>query len=91
MSQILPPGITRLCYSEKQRLFHFETGFETEKKGWIPLKCMSIQEAYEFAKFMDKKYVDGRLNGILPEISVIKLELELFFKLKCYRRKLVGR
>lgn len=91
MNHILPSGIVTLSYSQRQRLFHFEIEFETEKKGWVSLKSMTTQDATDFCQSMDKKYVDGRLKGILPELSVIKLELDLFFELKAYRRKLAGR
>lgn len=89
---VLPAGIINLDYSEKQRLFHFD--YEPEKhrtKSWITLKAMSIEDAIKFCEFMDKKYVNGRTSGILPELSVVKLEMELFFELKNVRRKLAGR
>jgi hypothetical protein len=89
---VLPAGIINLDYSEKQRLFHFD--YEPEKhrtKSWITLKAMSLEDAIKFCEFMDKKYVNGRVSGALPELSVVKLEMELFFELKNVRRKLAGR
>jgi hypothetical protein len=89
---LLPAGIVNLDYSEKQRLFHFD--YEPQKKNnkdWIKLKAMSVDDAIKFCDFMDKKYVNGRVTGNLPELSVVKLELELFFELKNTRRRLAGR
>lgn len=88
----LPEGIIILDYSERQRLFHFDT--EPHKKAlpeWIKLKAMDWNDAITFCSFMEKKYVDNRSSGILPELSVVKLELALFFELKATRRKYAGR
>ncbi len=52
---------------------------------------MSNDECNEFCEFMDKKYVNGRVTGALPELKIVKLELDLFFELKKSRRKLAGR
>ena len=88
----LPEGIYRLEYNEKQRCFHYDQGQHAEGSfGWIKLKIMSNDECNEFCDFMDKKYVNGRVTGILPELSVVKLELNLFAELKKHRRKLAGR
>jgi hypothetical protein len=88
-----PEDIYRLEYSEKQRLFHFEhkEDKDVRRYGWTWLKIMSIDECISFCQFMDKKYVTGRASGILPELSVVKLELDLFFELKKHGRKLAGR
>jgi hypothetical protein len=89
---LLPAGIVNLDYSEKQRLFHFD--YEPQKyrtQSWTTLKAMSLDDAMKFCDFMDKKYVNGRISGTLPELSVVKLEMELFFELKTVRRKLAGR
>ena len=87
---ILPIGIVNLDYSEKQRLFHYAEQ-KTIHKTWVSLKAMSLEIAIAFTDFMDKKYVNGRSSGILPELSIVKLELDLFFKLKNINRKLVDR
>jgi len=89
---MLPKGIINLDYSETQRLFHFSYEFQEYKtQNWITLKAMSLEDAMQFCEFMDKKYVNGRISGTLPEISVVKLEMHLFFELKKVRRKLAGR
>jgi len=89
---LLPTGIVNLDYSEKQRLFHFDYEPENYKsKSWFTIKAMSLDDAMRFCEFMYKKYVNGRISGTLPELSVVKLELELFFELKNVRRKLAGR
>ena len=43
----------------------------------------------EFIRQMEVKYVRGRKTGRFPTTDILKLELELFMKLKNYRRKLV--
>ncbi len=83
---MLPAGIVNLDYSEKQRCFHFADESSTHK-GWVFLKAMSMEDAITFAYFMYKKYVNRRTSGILPEISVVKLELDLFFELNNVRKK----
>lgn len=88
----LPEGIVVLDYSEQQRSFHFDISPSQHKsKTWITLKAMSIDDAVSFCNFMDKKYVNGRVTGILPEYTIVKLELDLFFELKKNHRKLAGR
>lgn len=88
-----PDGIYRLEYSEKQRCFHFENKEikDVRKNGWYWLRVMSVQECTDFYVFMFNKYVRGRKTGRLPELDVVKLELELFIKLKSHRRKLANR
>lgn len=89
---LLPSGIIYLDYNENQRQFHFD--YEPGKyrhKSWVRLMAMSLDDALKFTCFMDKKYVNGRSSGILPEIDIVKLEMELFFKLKNSNRKLAGR
>ena len=89
INTMLPEGIINLDYSEKQRLFHFDYNPEKYRtKSWITLKAMLLEDAMKFCEFMDKKYVSGRVSGTLPELSVVKLEMELFFELKnvqCYK------
>lgn len=92
MSNTLPEGILILDYSEDQRHFHFDYKPESYREpSWKPLKAMTWEDAVQFTRYMDKKYVDGRKSGRMPELSVVKLELELFFTLKSNRRKLAGR
>lgn len=90
---ILPNGIYRLEYNEKARCFHYED--DTDKNfnhtGWVILKTLSEADCIDFCSFMDKKYVNGRISGILPELSIVQLELDLFMELKKYRRQLAGR
>ena len=43
----------------------------------------------EFIRQLQNKYVKGRRRGRFPTTDIIRLELELFMKLKNYRRKLV--
>ena len=88
----LPEGIIILDYSPKQRQFHFENNPVASKTNdWKQLKAMNYDDAISFSQFMEKKYVDGRDSGILPELSIVKLELELFHQLKTTRRKYEGR
>jgi len=92
MSNALPEGILILDYSEDQRCFHFDNNPDSYREPcWKALKAMSREDAVQFTQFMEKKYVDSRKSGRLPELSVVKLELELFFALKSNRRKLAGR
>jgi|LauGreSuBDMM15SN_2_FD.fasta_scaffold275608_2 hypothetical protein len=88
----LPEGIIILDYCPKQKNFHFENNPDAPKhNSWKRLKAMTYDDAIAFAEFMDKKYVDGRKTGDLPELSIVKLELELFQQLKTTRRKYAGR
>lgn len=47
------------------------------------------KDACAFIRRIHKKYVKGRKRGRFPSSEIINLELELFMKLKNYRRKLV--
>ena len=88
----LPEGIIFLDYSEKQRLFYFDTCPDKARANdWKQLKAMTYDDAFAFCQFMDRKYVDNRKTGDYPELSVVKLELDLFLKLKNIRRKYAGR
>ena len=49
----------------------------------------SIADAEKFISQMHRKYVWKRKTGRYPTCSIVKLELELFVRLKNYRRKLV--
>ena len=84
-------GIFWLCYSQKQKVFHFEDQSGNLKKGWAVLRQMCLGDCESFVAFLEKKYVDGRVSGILPELDVVKIELDLFFALKSNKRKLAGR
>lgn len=83
--------VYKISYSEKQRLFHFSEHDEKEAKGWVTLGVASHKDCIAFTEFMDKKYVDGRQSGTLPEFKIVKLEFELYFELLQSRRKLAGR
>ena len=87
---LLPDGIVNLEYSERHRLFHFADNC-LKYPLWVFLKAVSIEDAITFTSFMDKKYVNGRNSGRLPELPIVRLELDLFFELKHNRRKLAGR
>lgn len=68
---------------------------EIKPKGYNPLGFSVIAEQIdrkdgsEFIRQMTNKYVRGRKSGRFPTTDIVKLELELFMKLKNYRRKLV--
>lgn len=68
---------------------------EINPKNYFPLGFSVIAEQIdqkdgaEFIRQMQVKYVKGRKRGRFPKTDIVKLELELFFKLKNYRRKLV--
>lgn len=47
------------------------------------------RDGMEFIRRLQNKYVKGRKRGRFPTTDIVKLELELFMKLKNYRRKLV--
>lgn len=88
----LTNDIIILEYSEKQRNFHFGDTLNTyATNDWIKLKAMTYDDAFAFCRLLDKKYVENRITGKLPEMSVVKLELELFSKLKNIRMKYAGR
>ena len=81
-----------LEYNDEQRMFHYNSGEnQINTHGWIALKRMSKHECSDFCEFMYKKYERGRKTGTLPELIVVQLELDLFFKLRKYGRKLAGR
>ena len=83
-------NIVSLEYSPKQRVFHFNEQQHTPH-AWRKIADMSIQDAMFFVDFMEKKYVNGRATGTLPEIRVVCIECDLFTELKAVRRKLAGR
>lgn len=81
----------RLDYSEKQRLFHYESNINAKPyRDWVMITPnIDLIDAEKFFEFMDKKYCKGRVSGQLPTLEIVQLELQLFFKLKNIRRKLV--
>jgi hypothetical protein len=83
--------IIRLDYSERQRLFHYEDNPKaTPYKDWVMLaEKIDLIDAEKFYAFMEKKYCSGRVSGQMPTLDIVKLELQLFFKLKNVKRKLV--
>ena len=83
--------IVSLCYSYEQSRFEFIIPpTEVEPQGYKLLATqMDSQDAETFVDRMHRKYVRGRKSGRYPTAQIIKLELELFIKLKTYRRRLV--
>ena len=83
--------IVSLCYSYEQSRFEFIVPpTEVEPQGYKFLATqMDRQDAETFVDRMHRKYVRGRKSGRYPTAQIIKLELELFIKLKTYRRRLV--
>ena len=83
--------IVRLEYSPNQRQFHFADPSDTKPLRWAEIGYTNISDAIYFVSFMERKYVNGRSSGILPEHGVVALEYALFNELKDTRRKLAGR
>lgn len=83
--------IVSLCYSYEQSRFEFIIPpTEVAPQGYKLLATqMDRQDAETFVDRMHRKYVRGRKSGRYPTAQIIKLELELFVKLKTYRRRLV--
>ena len=83
--------IVSLCYSYEQSRFEFIIPpTEVAPQGYKLLATqMDRQDAETFVDRMHRKYVRGRKSGRYPTAQIIKLELELFIKLKTYRRRLV--
>ena len=83
--------IVSLCYSYEQSRFEFIVPpTEVAPQGYKLLATqMDRQDAETFVDRMHRKYVRGRKSGRYPTAQIIKLELELFIKLKTYRRRLV--
>ena len=83
--------IVSLCYSYEQSRFEFIISpTEVAPQGYKLLATqMDRQDAETFVDRMHRKYVRGRKSGRYPTAQIIKLELELFIKLKTYRRRLV--
>lgn len=75
---IYPEGRVNLEYSEKQRLFHFSYDpKETKTSDWVSLGIMANVDAILFSELMDKKF----RSDMLPELTVIKFELAVYFEL----------
>ena len=88
----VPDGIIILEYNQKDRMIHFDCEPQKHRhKYWVSLKAMCVNDAIQFCQYLEKKYVTGRKSGILPELSVVKLEQDLFLELKHTARKLAGR
>ena len=83
--------IVRLEYSPSQRQFHFAEQSDPRSLRWAERGDTHISDAIYFVSFMERKYVNGRSSGILPEHAVVALEYALFNELKDTRRKLAGR
>ena len=83
--------IVSLCYS--YILSRFELVIPPSEVAPEGYKVMAVQmdktDAERFVSQMHRKYVWNRKKGRYPTNSIVKLELELFIKLKDYKRKLV--
>ncbi len=68
---------------------------ELRPKGYLPdgylviAEQMDQKDASAFIRRIRQKYIQGRKRGRYPSMEIVKLELELFVKLKAYHRKLV--
>ena len=91
MKPITSIQIVSLCYSYEQNRFEIIVPpSEVAPQGFRLLATqMDRQDAETFIERMHRKYVRGRKSGRYPTAQIIKLELELFIKLKTYRRRLV--
>lgn len=83
--------IVSLCYSYEQSRFELIIPPSEVAPQNYKLLATQIdrQDAETFIDRMHRKYVRGRKRGRYPTMSIVRLELELFIKLKNYRRKLV--
>lgn len=91
MKPITSIQIVSLCYSYTHNRFEMVVPpSEIAPEGY---KVLAIQidraDAEKFISQMHRKYVWKRKTGRYPTCSIVKLELELFVRLKNYRRKLV--
>lgn len=91
MKPITSIQIVSLCYSYDQSRFELIIPpSEIAPQGYRLLATqIDKQDAEIFIERMHRKYVKGRKTGRYPTASILKLELELFVKLKNYRRRLV--
>ena len=83
---------TKLIYSyQKNDLCTVEPKPEDyHVPGYVVIaEQMEEKDAKAFIRRIQKKYVNGRKRGRFPSTEIINLELELFMKLKSYRRKVV--
>ena len=80
-----------LCYSYEHSSFELVVPpSEIAPQGYkLIAPQMDRQDAETFIDRMHRKYVRGRKSGRYPTAQIIRLELELFVKLKNYRRRLV--
>lgn len=68
---------------------------EIKPEGYMPSGYLIVtgqideKDGKAFIRRMQNKYVRGRKRGRFPATDIVKLELQLFMKLKTYRRKLV--
>ena len=91
MKPITSIQIVSLCYSYTHNRFELVVPpSEIAPEGY---KVLAVQidraDAEKFISQMHRKYVWKRKTGRYPTCSIVKLELELFVRLKNYRRKLV--
>ena len=83
--------IVSLCYSYEHSSFELVVPpSEIAPQGYkLIAPQMDRQDAETFIDRMHRKYVRGRKSGRYPTAQIIRLELELFVKLKNYSRRLV--
>lgn len=84
--------IITLYYSEQTNEF-FPNPMDSKRNVPVGAKVIARQidsrDAEIFINRMHTKYVKGRQRGKFPTLEIVRLELELFIKLKSYHSKLV--
>lgn len=84
--------IITLYYSEQTSEF-FPNPMDSKRNIPVGAKVIARQidsrDAEIFISRMHTKYVKGRKRGKFPTLEIVRLELELFIKLKSYHSKLV--
>lgn len=84
--------IITLYYSEQHHEF-FPNPMDNKRNIPVGAKVIARQidsrDAEVFISRMHTKYVKGRKRGQFPTLEIVRLELELFIKLKSYHCKLV--
>lgn len=84
--------IITLCYDPVAHEFHpnpINSTRNVPTTAKVIARQIDRQDAEVFISRMHTKYVKGRKRGRFPTIDIVRLELELFVKLKNYQRKLV--
>lgn len=83
--------IVSLCYNYSQSKFQTIIPPSTDTPAGYELIARQIdrRDAEIFIGRMHSKYVRGRKQGRYPTADILRTELELFVKLKDYKRKSV--